>query len=114
MSLLNRPDCVVFPYTRACMFNHMLDRGIYIYLQIKHIAQSYSTEDMNTPFMIVYCIQLLTHLGQNEVGQITRFWFLLCVDVITSFRLIIIHCFNLFILGQLILLMAISMGHYYL
>ena len=49
----------------------MLDRGIYIYLQIKHIAQSYSTEDMNTQFIIVYCFHLLTHLGQNEVGEIT-------------------------------------------
>ena len=38
MRLLSRPDRVAFPYTRACMNNLILDRGIYIYSQTKHIA----------------------------------------------------------------------------
>ena len=38
MRLLSRPDHVAFPYTRACMYNLILDRGIFIYLQVKHIG----------------------------------------------------------------------------
>ena len=38
IGLLRRPDRVAFPYTRACMYNLILDGGIYIYSQTKHIA----------------------------------------------------------------------------
>ena len=72
MRLLSRPDCAGLSYPRACMYNHMLDRVIYIYHQTKHLAQSYSMEDMSKQFIIVYCFHLLIHLGQNDLGQITR------------------------------------------
>ena len=64
MSLLSRPDFVGFPYTRACMYNLILEGGMYIYNQTEHIAGSSSTGDMNTLFITVYCFHLLTHLGQ--------------------------------------------------
>ena len=67
---------------------------------------------MNTTFMIVYCFHLLAHMGQNDLGQNTGQWFLLCADVMIPFRWIIIHYFNLFILRELILLLAISLDHY--
>ena len=60
MRLLSRPDCIGLSYPRACMYNHMLDRGIYIYHQTKHFAQSYSMEDMTKQFIIVYCFHYLS------------------------------------------------------
>ena len=42
MRILSRPDCVGFPYTRACMYNLILDEDIYIYHQTKYTVQSYS------------------------------------------------------------------------
>ena len=42
--------------------NLILDRGIYIYHQNKHIPQSYSTLDMQAQFITVFCFHLLNPL----------------------------------------------------